>query len=53
MTNILVINFFSDMIETDKVGSMYFLSIGILLLIKNKVQHSASNEINLSNKLTG
>lgn len=31
MVNILVVNFFSDMIETDKVGSFFFICIGLLI----------------------
>jgi len=38
MINILVINFFSDMIETDKVGAVYFLSLGILIWLDKQVQ---------------
>lgn len=33
MCNLLVVNFFSDMIETDKVGTIFFLCLGILMWI--------------------
>lgn len=33
MVNILVVNFFSDMIETDKVGTIFYLCIGVLIWI--------------------
>lgn len=33
MLNILVINFFSDLIETDKVGAVFFLCLGVLVWI--------------------
>lgn len=36
MTNLVVVNFFSDMIETDKVGTFYFLCFGVLMLLENQ-----------------
>jgi O-antigen ligase len=38
MINILVVNFFSDMIETDKVGTFFFLCIGVLIWIDSQFQ---------------
>lgn len=44
MTNIVIINFFSDMIETDKVGTFYFMCFGVLILLdsyhRNKAEES-------------
>ncbi len=31
---VLVVNFLSDLIETDKVGSIFFLSVGILIALR-------------------
>jgi O-antigen ligase len=31
MLNVLVVNFFSDLIETDKVGAVFFLCLGVLV----------------------
>lgn len=36
LTIIITVNFLSDLIETDKIGSLFYLCIGILLIIKNK-----------------
>jgi O-antigen ligase len=33
-----VVNFMSDMIETDKLGSLFWLSLGILLLLDQKLK---------------
>lgn len=40
MTNIVVINFFSDMIETDKVGTFYFMCFGVLILLDTTYKSS-------------
>lgn len=36
---ILVLNFMSDLIETDKVGSLFFLCLGILISLPSHVKH--------------
>lgn len=33
MLNILVVNFFSDLIETDKVGAVFFLCLGVMVWV--------------------
>jgi O-antigen ligase len=35
-----VINFLSDMIETDKLGSLFWLSLGIIILLERQRQNS-------------
>lgn len=46
MTHIVTVNFFSDMIETDKIGTFYFLAIGVLIAVERKIK---SGEIVLKN----
>lgn len=38
MMNILVINFFSDLIETDKVGAVFFLCLGLLIWLDGQAE---------------
>lgn len=38
MCNILVVNFFSDMIETDKVGTIFFLCLGVLIWAETEAE---------------
>ena len=37
-----VVNFMSDMIETDKLGSLFWLSLGLLLLLDQKLKEEKS-----------
>lgn len=46
-TMIIVVNFLSDLIETDKVGSIFFLCLGIL--IATDVNTKSDNSFNQSN----
>lgn len=38
MTHIVTVNFFSDMIETDKIGTFYFLCLGVLIVLERNIK---------------
>jgi O-antigen ligase len=38
-----VINFMSDMIETDKLGSLFWLSLGVIVLLERQRQNSGAH----------
>jgi O-antigen ligase len=40
LTMICTVNFLSDLIETDKIGSMFYLSIAILIIADNRTRSS-------------
>jgi O-antigen ligase len=43
ITMIITVNFLSDLIETDKIGSLFFLSIAMLVLIDQKFSNPPSH----------
>ena len=47
MVMIITLNFLSDLIETDKIGSLFFTSIALLIIADRKLK--AESKINLSN----
>ena len=40
-----VLNFWSDLIETDKIGSLFFLSIGLLLILDRRISDVGAADV--------
>jgi len=43
LTMLMVVNFLSDLIETDKVGSLFFLCIAVLVVVDLNTRHESSD----------
>lgn len=43
LTMLMVVNFLSDLVETDKVGSLFFLCIAVLVVIDLKIRKEPSD----------
>ncbi|MBS1919717.1 MAG: O-antigen ligase family protein [Bacteroidetes bacterium] len=50
---VIVVNFLSDLIETDKIGSIFFLCLSVLVVADTHISFKGTNEINSNNQPTG